>query len=199
MAGYSAAHDLAVLVSMAGDFDEFVKSDVVFWQLTDDGPLLNRYPKLTVAGMLFCMHKLHLLPELLAPAQHARCAEQISAVRENFSAWRANIERKAVREFAGRLRSWSWFVDEAGLEQKAAVRHYAQEAYGRTYLQLLLELLQNHSTHAALAAQLAARDAQLRSVWEPARFVWDAQLQPAFPADVYWYLYGVPDADARKL
>ena len=79
------------------------------------------------------------------------------------------------------------------------MRHYAQEAYGRTYLQLLLELLQNHSTHAALAAQLAARDAQLRSVWEPARFVWDAQLQPAFPADVYWYLYGVPDADARKL
>ena len=199
MAGYSAAHDLAVLVSMAGDFDEFVKSDVVFWQLTDDGPLLNRYPKLTVAGLLFCMHKLHLLPDLLAPAQHARCAAQISAVRENFSAWRANIERKAVREFAGRLRSWSWFVDEAGLEQKAAVRHYAQEAYGRTYLQLLLELLQNQSTHAALAAQLAARDAQLRSVWEPARFVWDAQLQPAFPADVYWYLYGVPDADARKL
>ena len=199
MAGYSAAHDLAVLVSMAGDFDEFVKSDVVFWQLTDYGPLLNRYPKLTVAGMLFCMHKLHLLPELLAPAQHARCAAQISAVRENFSAWRANIERKAVREFAGRLRSWSWFVDEAGLEQKAAVRHYAQEAYGRTYLQLLLELLQNQSTHAALAAQVAARDAQLRSVWEPARFVWDAQLQPAFPADVYWYLYGVPDADARKL
>lgn len=199
MAGYSAAHDLAVLASMAGDFDEFIKSDVVFWQLTDDGAMLNRYPKLTVAGVLFCMHKLQLLPELLAPAQHARCAAQISTVRENISAWRANIERKAVREFAGRLRSWSWFVDEAGLEQKAAVRHYAQEAYGRTYLHLLLELLQNHSTHAALAAQVASCDMRLRSVWAPARFVWDAQLQPAFPADVFWFLYGVPDADAPKL
>ena len=199
MAGYSAAHDLAVLVSMAGDFDDFVKSDVVFWQLTDDGPLLNRYPKLTVAGLLFCMHKLHLLPDLLAPAQHARCAAQISAVRENFSAWRANIERKAVREFAGRLRSWSWFVDEACLEQKAAVRHYAQEAYGRMYLHLLLDLLQNHSTHAALAAQVATCDQRLRSVWAPARFVWDAQLQPAFPAAVYWFLYGVPDAEAPRL
>ena len=179
--------------------EELVKSDVVFWQLTNDGPLLNRYPKLTVAGLLFCMRKLQMLPNLLAPAQHAECAAQISAVQAQISNWRANIERKAAREFAGRLRSWSWFVDEAGLEQKAAVRHYAQEAYGRTYLQLLLELLQNQSTHAALAAQVAARDAQLRSVWEPARFVWDAQLQPAFPADVYWYLYGVPDADARKL
>lgn len=199
MAGYSAAHDLAVLASMAGDFDEFIKSDVVFWQLTDDGPLLNRYPKLTVAGVLFCMHKLQLLPGLLAPAQHARCAAQISTVRENISVWRANIERKAVREFAGRLRSWSWFVDEAGLEQKAAVRHYAQEAYGRTYLHLLLELLQNHSTHAAMAAQVASCDVRLRNVWAPARFVWDAQLQPAFPADVFWFLYGVPDADAPKL
>ena len=39
-------------------------------------------------------------------------------------------------------------------------------------------------------------DRFLQSVLVPGAFVWEAEIAPAFPGDVYWYLYGSLPAGA---
>ena len=44
---------------------------------------------------------------------------------------------------------------------------------------------------------LAALDTRLRGRWQPGDFVWPAAWEPAYPREVYWWLYGSPRVTER--
>ena len=185
-------HDLATLRVMAADFNDFVHSDTVFWQLSDAGPFRKRFPKLTIAGLLFCQHKLTVFGETLTAEKEAELRQVQTQVGHSLSKWRANVERKALREIGGRLHSWEWYLSDCREDPGDCAAHYATEVYARVYIHFLLRLLSDQSEANGARAQVGAADAELRTVFHLGAFVWEANLSAALPSEEYWFLYGRP-------
>ena len=55
---YKILDDIDLIKAILNDFVPFIRSNTVFWQLSNPGPFSKRYPILTIAGMLFCIQKL---------------------------------------------------------------------------------------------------------------------------------------------
>ena len=188
----TALHDFATLKAMATDFNDFVRSDTVFWQLSDSGPFLKRYPKFTVAGLLFCRHKLAVFRGTLPAEKQAELQQVQTEVDQSLSSWRSNVERKALREIGGRLHSWEWYLSDCREDPGDCAAHYATEVCARVYIHFLLRLLSELHEADGARAQVGAADAELRTVFRPGAFVWEANLGAAFPSEEYWFLYGRP-------
>ncbi|MDP6771429.1 MAG: hypothetical protein QF704_12085, partial [Anaerolineales bacterium] len=109
---YDAAHDIAILKSILYDFVPFIQSDIVFWQLSKPGPFLNRYPKLTVAGILFCVRKLTMIECEMEHKMQDEKNKLVERLCDHLSQWHANVKRKALVETLGRLTSWEIYIDE---------------------------------------------------------------------------------------
>jgi len=185
-------HDLATLHVMAADFNDFVHSDTVFWQLSDAGPFRKRFPKLTVGGLLFCQHKLALLQDTLPPENQIELHRLQAQLDQSLSGWRSNMEQKALREIGGRLHSWKWYLSDCREDPSDCTAEYATEVYARVYIHLLLQLLSKLPAAKHARAQTSAADADLRAVFSPGTFVLESELSAAFPSEEYWFLYGRP-------
>ena len=189
---YDAAHDIAILKSILYDFVPFIQSDIVFWQLSKPGPFLNRYPKLTVAGILFCVRKLTMVEcetEHKIQDEKNRLVERLC---DHLSRWHANVERKALIETLGRLRSWEIYIDECLEDASDCSQHYLEEVYGRVYIQLLLDILGDTKELKDIRIRINKCDDNLYRMFNSGRFIWEKDLQIAFPPKEQWYLYGRP-------
>lgn len=190
---YNPSRDLAVLTAMADDFEPFIQSDVVYWQLSDAGPFLARNPKLTVGGLLLHRHRLAALHISLTPDEESAYTRLDADLDIILGSWKANLERKALREIKARLGSWAWYLDECADSPSACSSSYQTDVYARTYLQLLFEVVPESSSNVVSArANLAQLDSQLRIIFIPDGFMWDHNLAPAFPKTEFWFLYGSP-------
>ena len=189
---YDVQHDIAILRSILNDFVPFIQSDVVFWQLSDSGPFLNRYPKLTVAGTLFCKHKLETVDGQLDHKIQKEKRKLILCLNEHLSKWHANVKRKTYVEILGRLRSWEMYIVECLEDANDCSQHYLEEVYGRVYIQLLLDVLDKTKETHTILARINKCDTNLYRVFRKGSFLWDSSLQVAFPVTNQWYLYGRP-------
>ncbi len=187
-------HDLATLRAMATDFNDFVQSDTVFWQLSDAGPFRKRFPKLTIAGILFCQHNLTIFGEMLPTEKQAELQQTQIEVDHSLISWKSNVERKAVREIGGRLHSWEWYLSDCREDPGECASHYTAEVYARVYIHFLLQLLVELPAADSARVQVGAADTKLRTVFRPGTFVWAAELSAAFPSEDYWFLYGRPES-----
>ena len=189
---YDVLHDIAILRSILNDFVPFIRSDIVFWQLSDSGPFLNRYPKLTIAGILFCRGKLTTVECQLDHKIQEEKKKLIVSLSEHLSKWQANVKRKTLIEILGRLHSWEMYIAECIEDASDCSQHYLEEVYGRVYIQLLLDIVDNTKEANNIRARINKCDANLYKVFRKGQFVWDNALQIAFPSKDQWYLYGRP-------
>lgn len=185
-------HELATLRAMVKDFNDFVRSDTVFWQLSDSGPFLKRFPRLTIAGILFCQHKLAVLNERIPAENQEELQYILTQFDQSICNWRTNVERKALREIGGRLHSWKWYLSDCREDSGDCTVYYATEVYSRVYIHFLLKTLRNLSAANTARAQAEGADSELRTVFHTGTFVWDHDLSDAFPPEEYWFLYGRP-------
>ena len=185
-------YDLATLAAMAKDLKDFFQSDIVFWQLSDAGPFRKRFPKLTVAGLLFCQHKLSLLQDKIPPEKQTELDQVQTQVKGLLSIWHSNMERKAELEIDGRLHSWEWYLSDCNEDPQDCSEHYTTEVYARVYIHLLLRRFGNQTIAKRVRARVNAADTKLRTVFLAGKFVWEYDLKAAFPSQEYWFLYGRP-------
>ena len=119
MDGIEKLHrDLEVLEAMAVAMDDYLRSDVLFWPLSD-GDL----PRLTLGGYLMRQHRLLELRDLLDKAEQERLH---AAVQEFYAALEEKIvrtERKAHEELGARLRQWQQYLRE--IKNGVGVAYYA--------------------------------------------------------------------------
>ena len=99
---YNALHDIAILKSILYDFVPFIQSEIVFWQLSKPGPFLNRYPKLTIDGILFCVHKLATVECIIEHKIQEEKNGLLKSLDDHLNQWNANVKRKALIEILGR-------------------------------------------------------------------------------------------------
>ncbi|MGQ0601110.1 MAG: hypothetical protein ACT4QE_05365 [Anaerolineales bacterium] len=164
-------NDLITLKQMTDELEEYLLSEVEFWPLSGS----SDFPKLSLGTYLLARQRLTTAP---VTAELTALREKGAAILEQ---WRSNAEKKAEKELHTRVRLWQNFVDEGR-------GRYATEVAQRTMAGLLLGAFPRLS-QTPDGQRLAALDARVRGKYPADPFVWDADLQSAFPASEFWFLY----------
>ncbi|HMD88819.1 MAG TPA: hypothetical protein VKF38_06625 [Anaerolineaceae bacterium] len=110
--------------------------------------------------------------------------KQIEQIRDR---WRANWERKALREFTDRQQLWQVYLDELSTNKKLYSRIYPVQARLRVIIYLLVEEI--GTTVINKDVRLERQDNFLRSFSTSGPFVWEADLAGGFPEETCWFLY----------
>lgn len=181
--------DLAVMEAMADEMEEYLRSDVLFWQLMRGG-----FPRLTLGGYLMRQYRLLALPELLDPSQAARLEQTVRRFNQALVEKVVRLETKAHHEMAARIRQWAEYLKDVAWEGSASIANYASAVETRAMMAAIVELLQTAPYHLQgnVLRQIALLDTNLRRRWQTGEFVWQPEWIPAYPAAQFWWLYGHP-------
>jgi hypothetical protein len=163
--------DVAALQQMTGELQDYLLSDVMFWQLGGS----SDFPKLSLGTYLLIRARLSARPS--DPAVQALNQAGDAVLVQ----WSVTAERKAAAELHMRVDLWQAFLDEGQA-------HYATEVTQRAIAALLIRRFP-HLAETADARRLAVLDERVKTRFPEGTFVWDAALQPAFPRDDFWFLY----------
>ncbi len=180
--------DLAACQAMAGEFEAYLHSDVLYWQMDATRPGGSQLPKLTVGGFLERARRLQAAP--LTSAQRAvldKAVRQFDLARQ---AHHARYMTRALHDLRGRLDAWAWFLDDYAKRPNDEAPYYPAQAHMRLAIALLLDELAGSPGVAELERRLAVLDRRLRADWIEGPFVWHPALAHAFPSDLFWWLYG---------
>lgn len=163
--------DLTAFKQMTDELEEYLLSGVEFWPLSGS----SDFPKLSLGTYLLAQQRLTVAP--LTPELTAMLKKGAAILEQ----WRSNAEKKAEKELHTRVRLWQNFVDEGR-------GRYATEVAQRAMAGLLVNAFPSLS-QTPDGQRLATLDARARGKYPAGPFVWDADLQPAFPASEFWFLY----------
>jgi hypothetical protein len=180
------AKDVVILAAMAAEMDEYLKSDVLFWQMMKGG-----LPKLTLGGYLMRQHRLLALPSLLTAEEQVVVDTAVDQFNEALVEKIVRFEHKAHQELRARIRQWSEYLRDFQWERKAAIAGYATAVDTRVMITSVIDKLQipPYQLEPRITEQVAVLDGQLRRRMRTGLFLWSETWQPAYPKDVYWYLY----------
>lgn len=179
--------DLAIFERFAAEMADYLRSDTLFWPT---GPSI---PELTLGGALMRQHRLLVLRGLLDSAEQARLDQAVAAFQLAITDQIVRCETHAHREMDARLRQWREYLRDVSYDSSA--RHYYSSAVdARVMLSQLIDQMQMrpYQLNSDVPRRLEALDKALRARWRGGDFVWPEAWQPAYPADLYWYLWGSP-------
>ena len=180
--------DLAVCQAMADEFEAYLKSDVLYWQMDAARPSGDQLPKLTVSGFLERARRLQAA--LLSPTQRATLDDNIRCFERARDTNRQRYETRALHDLRGRLDTWAWYLDDYAKQPNEEASYYPSRAHTRLAIALLLDELAGHAEAAPFAQRLFVLDERLRADWIDGTFVWHSSLAHTFPREQFWWLYG---------
>ena len=185
-------NELVVAEAMASELSDYLLDDRLFRQIVVQVPLGTQQPKMTLGGLLSRLQMLQFRAAALEPAERSRVEQVAAAVDQARRTYRASWASFVRKEIKSNLDSWRWYMDEC-FRRGGCASTYPAEVRARVRLALLL----TEATGAGfeiLAEQghLRRLDSQLRNVWRDGAFLLDPGLRGLYPADSFWWLYGLP-------
>jgi len=195
---YNPSTDLDELRVMSDVLAMYVREEEVFWNI-------GRFmPQLTMGGFLMRLRRLQLFRDQLKPEQ----VLTLQDVEEIYELVHDGLNRhyvnKLITEATSRLNVMGYFLDDCIDREHGCMdtTDYNKEAFRRTVIQELLHALKcekvNPGSMERLKNQIKENDAVLKAHVQPANFIWDELLQPAYPEDDYWWLYAQPSENASS-
>lgn len=184
---YSIERDLNEAEAMAEALTPYIYEDELY------GKAGLNMPSLTVGALLLRLRRLSLLQSTMTAAQQGKLMNveaRHTAVRHE---WRQHYEKKLTWEAESRLKAMQPYFEECRDNPRLCASAYLPEALRRTIVQDILAALYDlNIPYTALERQAKRTDTLLHGIVQPGDFVWDAQLQAAYPAETYWWLYHRP-------
>ena len=181
---YDLDRDVRTVEQMAARLTPYIYENELYGLMPGD------LPKLTVGGLLMRLYRLTTISDQLSSKQQEvvqAAAKRLDDVRRE---WPVALENKVQREFQARLKAVDQFVNECTESPQSCMDNYPPAAEQRTILQALNDeaAARNYLTDPMRSA-LQVLDNKLRRYLQPGDFIWDARLKPAYPSDIYWFLY----------
>lgn len=170
------------------EVERYLLSDELFWPLNiAPEPWEPSYPNLTLGSLLLYQAFAHPLAQT---GSQQTALQKIEAEIETVKTkWRVAWERKASWEFKSRLRQWENFLKEVRIDPEDNTGYYRYEVRFRVMLDLLKPA--GNDVDPSYFEHLDSLDLLLRALFTPGDFIWEPELAVEFPADKFWYLWGV--------
>lgn len=190
--------DLRIVESMSSQIKRYVLSNTLYWSLSEVGRRGSyMLPKGTIGDMLLRMHQLVALESRLNADQVYRLHHARDDAEAQLDKWVVQSEEKVVREAKSRLNSWLVYLEEVEDNPKRYYDEYRMQARGRTIISLLMNYAGKAAIGTGIYRLLGHADRRLRGLIVEHPFVWDERLAVAYPEQVYWWLYAMPDLDRQ--
>ncbi len=189
----SIQEDLLVVRAMADQIDGYFVDDEVFRTLivdTDEGP---RRLDSSLGDVLSRLYRLEAQSERLTPEQRAQLDAARRAIQDALRTMHSRFVELATREIRSRLTSLSWYLDDCQDNLRQCRVQYPFEIRNRERIEHLMEAL-GEDLSPEVRRSVAAVDSRIRSLTEPADFVWDERIRAIYPQERFWYLYVLPRA-----
>lgn len=181
--------DLAVLAAMAAQMDDYLKSDILFWNMGQGG-----MPMLTLGGYLMRQYRLLLLSNLLSEAQQGELETAVIQFNTALAEKIVRLEAKANSELEARIRQFEAFLRDLRKGQETGM-NYGTAVEPRAMIAALVDKLRMapYQVDRQIPGRVETLDRSLRQRWVPGEFIWPQDWQPAYPQDEFWWLYGKPN------
>jgi hypothetical protein len=186
---HSIQHNLDCAQMMAEELETYLLSDELFWYLPEGSVKKPPCPALTLGGLWLILDELKV-QEVEMQKEDLNRYKEISRTIEGFqNQWAVAWEKKAVKELSSRQHLWRAFLTD--VEQGKAERsRYTSEVKNRVIASYATRESSKQPGSKASQDKLRALDSRLRTMFESGQFVWDEPLQPMYPKDEFWFLYG---------
>lgn len=181
--------DLDVLVAMAAEMDDYLKSEVLYWPM-----VRGDMPKLTLGGYLMRQHRLQHLNDTFDAGQKEEWETAVQQFQDALAEKVVRTEQRAREELGVRARQWGAYLNDVQRERSVAAVNYETAVENRVIAAALVHFLQTppYRMENGVAPNLDMLDAGLRPYWQAGAFVWPALWEKAYPQSDYWWLYGRP-------
>ncbi|MFN2136945.1 MAG: hypothetical protein ACK2UK_13380 [Candidatus Promineifilaceae bacterium] len=181
--------DVRILSAMAAEMDDYLDSDVLFWEMGKAG-----MPKLTLGGYLMRQQRLLALYDSLTPEQQAEVDEAVARFNLALAERIVRSEEKAQRELDARLRQWGEYLKDVDRGQASSKSNYSTAVEARAMIDALTSFLSlaPYQLDDRFVQHSALLDSRLRPRWKSGEFIWPEELAAAYPERTYWWLYGAP-------
>ena len=192
---YSVDQDLREAEAMTKGLENYLKGDTLYASAGGGIFSFGNMPTMTVGALLMRLRRLGVLRMQLNTQQREQLAELNHQHEEARDEFRAHYEKKMLWEANSRLDSIRQYFSEASTSD-GAVSNYPPEMLRRTIVQELLVAMDELRIQSAeLDTKVRQIDSRLNGIaTERTGFLWDAQLEPAYPQKDYWWLYRKPRA-----
>lgn len=168
--------------------EQYLLSDNLFESMSIASSIGMRYPSLTIGNLLLYQKFAWQLAKMGSEQGIIQKLDtQLDAMR---SRWRVAWERKTAWEFEARLRQWGNALKEIRDDPGENLAYYHHEVRSRVLLNLLHD--EAGEIDPANREHLDSLDLILQAIFKPGEFIWEQEVAPAFPKDIYWYLWGEP-------
>jgi hypothetical protein len=188
---YSIERDLKELQTMTAALVPYVYEDELY------GRVGMNMPSLTLGVVLLRLHRLRARANRLTPEQLSileQAEGQTQSVRRE---WTSHFEKKLIREAEARMRDILTYLREAKESPRSGDNGYLLEAVRRTIVQELLDAMPEAQRRTE-QAKVAEVDSGLRRSLYDSDFIWAKDLEPVYPASIYWWLYKRPHQPGSK-
>jgi hypothetical protein len=191
MKTYSIERDLKEAEAMASALVPYIYETTLYANI---GGLFNSgtLPSLTLGALLLRLNRLAHLALTGSQLDRLRAAQ--AQYDEVARQWKQHHDDKLVREALSRLNAMNTFFEECRDQPRSCAPNYPPELARRTIVEELRRALEQRAiVSAELDSKTRQIDGKLRRYVVAASFQWDTQLEAAYPAQTYWWLYHRPD------
>jgi hypothetical protein len=181
--------DLYTLEVMIIHLPNYLLGDSTAWEVPKED-----IPKLTIGGCLMRQHRLRQLQKQLTPLQQERLDNADTALENIMNNHVVRFEQKCHQELHARLGEWMECLRYLSRHTDEEGAHYADKVDTRVVISALITQMQQapFKLEQQILTQVATLDGNLRQRWQSGEFIWIQEWQRAYPAEVYWFLYGLP-------
>lgn len=183
----SPRYQLDYIKASIDQLEDYLLSDLLYWPVgLRARPGNPAYPNLTLGNLLLFLHQAAALSQDAENARRlAECQNDLDMIRTR---WSMHWQKKAGVEVQARVKLWRDFLQEYRKDPEGNYDRYEYEVTRRVMLEwLMVEAGSDSSPESEL---LKSMDGILKSLLVGREFIWEKELQPEFPHEVFWYLYG---------
>ncbi|MEN8241955.1 MAG: hypothetical protein ABFS17_08545 [Chloroflexota bacterium] len=173
--------DLSYIRASLEELETYLLSKDLFWPVSTPAGM-RTFPKLTLGNLLLAIKKLNAYTGPAVQREYSQITGDVEVIHNK---WTTAWENKASREFGSRLRQWTHYLNDLQKNEETHAPYYPFEIRVRVLIALLDEFAAADDQQALTQLDVALQAKLTRSV-----FIWEPELQPEFPQDKFWFLYG---------
>ncbi len=181
------SRDWVFIRAAVDSLQDYLLSSELYWPLFvhPKEKVTGNLLQLTIGNLILTQARLQGYPWAAGPLSELTDANQkIAQTRER---WKSAWIKKAVQEIPARIKLWRNYVEELCDQPHAQAASYPFQVRWRTALHFL-----EHEIAGKADMDLSSikdLDLRLKRITRPADFVWEAEIESAFPKETFWYLY----------
>lgn len=181
------ARDWAFIRAAVDSLQDYLLSSELYWPLFvhPREKITGNLLQLTLGNLILTQARLKGYP--WSEGQLSELAEANAKIARVKEKWKTAWMNKAVREIPARLKLWRDYVDDLCDQPRLKAANYPFQVRWRTVLDFLSH--ESAGRPEADLGHLFEVDLRLKKICQPGSFVWETELELAFPKERFWYLY----------